>query len=126
MAVIGIALMLASPFIIKAQASIIDLKTGSSSVVAQNSLNNLETAIETVHASGEPATRTFPIRLPQNMESAEVSRHAIKITMRTDSGKSTLTRNFEANLTGSLPSESGRHLVKTQAKDGEVEIGVVS
>jgi len=126
MIIVGIALMLASPLILKAQSSIVELKTGSNAVVAQNSLNNLETAIETVHASGEPATRTFPIRLPKTLESTEVTQNALVIRLTTAEGRSTLTRSFEANLTGSLPSESGRHLVKTQAKDGEVKIEVVS
>ena len=126
MTVFGIALVLSAPFVLKAQSSIIDLRSDSNTVSVQNTLNNIEVAADTVSASGEPAARTFSIRLPESVRNTWVMERAIVIQVDTAQGYSNFSRTFDYNISGDLPSESGRYIVKTQANQSKVDIGVVS
>lgn len=126
LAIISIALVLAAPFVIEAQSSIIDLQIGSNAVSVQSSLNNIETAVETVSASGEPATRTFIVDMPQTVNSTQVYNKSVVITINTRNDRVNYSRTFEVNLTGSLPQKPGRFQVKTTAEADSVNLQVVS
>ncbi|MFB6292125.1 MAG: hypothetical protein ABEI58_01890 [Candidatus Nanohaloarchaea archaeon] len=124
--VFGLALLLSTPFILRAQSSIFELQSSAGVVQLQNSLEKTESAIETVSASGEPAQRTFTVDLPEAVESGVIVNNSIVYTIRTSSGKSQLIRGFETNLTGSLPQTPGRHRVTVYMKNGEANIEVVN
>lgn len=124
--VFSIALLLASPFVLRAQSSLIDLRSDSNAVSIQNSLNDIEVAAETVNAAGEPATRTFPVRFPETVRESWVFDRAIVVQVATADTKSNFTRTFNFNITGELPRESGRYRMKTQSNGSEVILEVVS
>lgn len=126
MIVFGLALALAAPFVIKAQSSIIDLRSDSNAVSVQNSLNDVEVAAETVNAAGEPAARSFQIRFPETVRKTWISDKAIVVQIATSDTRSNFTRTFNFNVSGDLPQESGNHILKTEANNGEVKIEVVS
>lgn len=126
MIVLGIALTVAMPFVMKAQSSVVDIRSSVSVVQIQDSLNDLDVAVRTVDAAGEPAARTIEVRLPDNIQSTEVRNNSITMIINTPSGEQQLSRTFDADLTGSLPEGSGPYLVRVKAIDGEVEIEVVS
>jgi len=125
LAVFGIALAISTPFIINAQNSLLDLRTGSGSIEAQNSLQKIETAVNTVAASGEPAQRTFDVRIPQNYEGGEVRDNAIVMTVRNRAGESDLIRTFDVDLEGDLPQTPGRYEVTVYMEDRNATIEVV-
>lgn len=126
MIVLGIALTVAMPFVMKAQSSVVDIRSSVSVVQTQDSLNDLDVAVRTVDSAGEPAARTIEVRLPDNIQSTKVRNNSINMILNTPSGEQQLSRTFDADLTGSLPEASGPYLVRVKAIDGEVEIGVVS
>ena len=126
MIVLGIALTVAAPFVIKAQSSVVDIRSSVSVVETQDSLNDMDVAVRTVDAAGEPAARTIKVGLPDNLESSEMRNGSISITLNTPSGNRRLSRTFDADLTGSLPDSPGLYLVRVKAVDGQVEIEVVS
>lgn len=123
--VFGIALALSTPFIIRAQSSIIELRAGSNTVEMYNSMNKLESSIKTVDASGKPAKRTFMIELPSNVESVDVNTNTIVYNLSTTDGYSQQIRSFEIDLTGDLPESQGNHRVSVTAKSDSVELAVV-
>lgn len=124
--VFGIALLLATPFVVKAQSSIMDIQSSSSIVSMQDSLNDIDVAVRTVSAAGEPSARTFEISVPENINDTSLRRQSIIVWVNTPTGTSRLSRSFETNLTGSFPSEPGLYLLKVEAVDGEVDLEVVS
>lgn len=126
MTVFGIALVLAAPFVLEAQSSVIELRSDSNAVSVQNTLNNIEVAVDTVSASGEPAARTFPIRLPQTVQKTWLMDRAIVVQIRTAQASSNFSRTFDFNISGAFPDQPGRYMLKTQANQSEVEIEVVS
>jgi len=126
MTVFGIALVLAAPFVLKAQSSILDLRSNSNAVSVQNTLNNIEVAADTVSASGEPAARTFSIRLPDSVRNTWVMDRAVVIQIDTPQSRSNFSRTFDFNISGTLPDQPGLYRLKTQANDSTVEFEVVS
>lgn len=124
--VFGIALILSTPFILKAQSSMLELRTGSEFVAMQNSLDKLETSVKTVGASGEPAQRTFFFEVSENIESGLIQNNSVVYTFRTQSGESQMIRSFDQNITGNIPGSPGRHKMTVYAEDREVVLGVVS
>lgn len=125
LAVFGIALLLSTPFIVKAQQSIFELRTGSDVLALQNSLDNLETSADTVVASGKPAKRTFDFQVSDSVESANVTNNSVIYTVRTQGGESDLVRSFDFNFTGEVPEDSGRHRVSVSAVEDGAEVAVV-
>lgn len=126
MTVFGIALLLAAPFVLRAQSSILELQSGSNQVSVESSLNDIETAVKTVSAAGEPALIRFPVRIPRTVNSTRVEGRAIEVVLDTPTGTTTSRRFFDFNLTGELPSEPGNHLLEVQAVNSSVDIEVVS
>ncbi len=126
LSVFGIALLISTPFVLKAQTSIMDLKGGSNAVAAESSLQDIKMAVETVSASGEPARRTFTVRVPDSVESGEITNNSIVYTLNARSGKSQMIRTFEANLTGTVPQDPGRHRLTVYMEDGEANLEVVN
>lgn len=123
--VFGIALLLSTPFILKAQSSILELRTGSSVVALQNSMDKTEYAVQTVSASGEPAQMGFSFEVPKTVESGEIVNNSIVYTVKTQAGESQLIRTFESNVTGNVPEKAGKHRVKVYAKNSKTFVEVV-
>lgn len=126
MTVFGIALVLAAPFVLKAQSSVMDLRSDSNAVSVQNTLNNIEVAADTVSASGEPAARTFSIRLPDSVRNTWILDRAVVIQISTPQSRSNFSSTFDFNISGNLPDQPGRYMLKTQANQSQVEFEVVS
>jgi hypothetical protein len=126
MTVFGIALLLATPFVVKAQSSIMEIQSSSSVVSMQDSLNDIDVAVRTVSAAGEPSARTFEIRIPDNINETVIRDENIVVRLNTPTGTTRLSRNFDTNITGGLPSEPGLYLLRVRAEAGEVDLEVVS
>lgn len=124
--IFGIALLLSVPFIVRAQDQVINLRSGSNAVEMHNSLNQFESAIETVNAAGEPARRTFNVRIPRNVVSAQLNSDSIVYELQTPSGVDQVSRSFEISLSGSIPQDPGRHIVSVSATGSGVNLEVVS
>lgn len=125
LAVFGLALALSTPFIINAQTSMMDLQTSSSSLSLQNSLQKLETSINTVSASGEPAQRTFRFEVPSNVDSAELNPNSIIYTINTRNGQSDLIRTFDTPITGNVPQDAGTYSLTVYAEEDVTVVEVV-
>lgn len=123
--VFGIALALSTPFILRAQGSIMELRSGSQVVTLQNSLDRVESSVETVSAAGEPARRTFSFEVPDIVRDARVFNNSVVYTVRTRSGESQVIRSFDSNVTGEVPADVGRHRMTVYAEGGQTHLEVV-
>jgi len=116
---------MATPFILSADTSINELRTGTDAAQIESSLNNLEEAIQTVASQGEPAQRTINLDLPRNVEEAYVVQdRAILYTVNMHGQQTNLSRIFETeiNTPQGLPSNQGRHQVTVRAWQNQVNI----
>lgn len=65
--VIGMAMILASPFIVSSQSSIIEMRTASQFLELDNSLDAVETNAESLQQSSYPARRTVDFQTPSSV-----------------------------------------------------------
>jgi len=126
LSVFGLAMLLAAPFIVSAQNSVVQLRMGADAAELQNSMDKLETAISTVDASGPPAKRTFQMDMPSLVEESYlVNNKAIVYTVDTPSGNSNISRIFDARVvevSDSLPENQGVYPVSVTAWKDQVNI----
>jgi hypothetical protein len=123
--VFGLALALSVPFIVKAQGSMVDIRTSSQILEARDSLNKIDSAAETVNAAGEPARRTFAVEIPDSTSNTTVADNYVRISINTSSGYVGLDRQFDFNVTGELPKEDGLYILSASAVNGSVDFKVV-
>lgn len=124
--VFGVALLLSTPFIVRAQESIIEIRTGSQMLEARNTLNEIQSAAETVNAAGEPARRTFSIRIPEAVENTSVEGRYVRMSINNSRSYVGMSRRFDFNVTGDIPDAEGNYLLAASAESGEVNFEVVS
>lgn len=125
LSVFGLAMLMAAPFIVAAQSSIVQLQTGADSATLQNSMDKMESAVTTVEASGPPAKRTFAMDIPQNVEeSYVVSNRAVVFTINTPSGRTNVSRIFDTQIAANdgLPSSQGVYPMSVTAWQDQINI----
>ncbi len=122
--VVGMALVLSSPFILEAQSSVIEVSYGSDVGEFQSSLDRLERAVQRVNSMGEPAKEVVSLEMPNNIEQAYISNDRGVVFIEDRGGQqSNYTRIFEVSLNDNgLPTEEGTKDVEVQAWNGEVNL----
>ncbi|MBS3062790.1 MAG: hypothetical protein J4203_02870 [Candidatus Diapherotrites archaeon] len=98
-------------------------ETISANLVA-NSLNSLEKTIGEVYALGPDTQLYTEIDLPDSLVDSTVSGYSYGFKVNSLSGESNLLTEAKAELVGTLPTTSGRHLVRVRMRsDGKIELG---
>jgi len=123
-AVVGLGIVLASPFIIQAQDSAINLRQGSDMAQFSSSFDQLGDAIDQVSAMGEPAKRTVRLDIPRNMESARVvGGNALVFTSNRSAQSSNFTSIHETDLNaGNLSADRGSYRIEVEAWNNQVNL----
>lgn len=119
--VVAITTLLASPFIIQAQQSVIDTRESSDLSRFDSSFDNFVNKIERVDAMGEPARDSIRISVPSNIVDTKVESDALIYTRNSSSGLVNYTRLTEATINnGSLPEEEGSQRIQIEASGSGV------
>ncbi|MDY6777287.1 MAG: hypothetical protein SVU32_01355 [Candidatus Nanohaloarchaea archaeon] len=119
---LSVALLVAAPIIMQAQQTLIHVRTSSRVAKVQNALDTIEEGVRLVRNQGAPARTTFTINLPARINQSEVGNRYIYYQLRTPSGMSDYYRVFGFNVTGSLPTSPGVHVMRVVARDDYVNI----
>lgn len=127
LAVFAIALALSTPFILQAQKTVVELRTGSENMQLHNSLEKLETSVKVVSASGEPARRTFRMEVPSNVVNASIEGTGVRYTVDTPSGKSDIIVDTGTEFTSSssVPRAQGNYIMTVYMDGDKAVIEVV-
>ena len=121
--VVGIALVLASPFVVEAQDSMIDLAISSEDANFQASLNELEETVDQVSSSGEMSQRTFELQIPSNIDSVKTQQQALIFTQERGERRKNFTAAFETEINASgLSAETGFQELQITYTGGVAEI----
>ena len=125
---VGIALVLATPFVIEAQGTMIDIGFGSDTAEIQASLDRLSESIRTVASMGEPATRRVQLRLTRDMENFQISEDRSFIyTMERSGRENNLTRIFDNEIdANNMPVQQGIYTIEVEAWKDQVNISTVN
>lgn len=120
-ATVGIALILATPFVLEAQDTMVDLTTSTSDAELQSSLNQLSEAAEEVSASGAKSKRTVDFVTPRNVDQIYYQERAVILTQ--DRGESTnFSVSFPTRVNADIPMEQGTHSLEIEAWNNQVNI----
>ncbi len=121
--IVGIALVLATPFVVEAQDSMIDLAISSEDANFQSEINELSETVDKVSASGEKSKQTVEFQLPPNIESVTSQQQALIFTQaRGDQRKNFSTSfNTEINSTG-IPADQGIYELEVEYRNGKAYI----
>ncbi|MFB6193343.1 MAG: hypothetical protein ABEK00_03760 [Candidatus Nanohaloarchaea archaeon] len=131
--VIGMAMILASPFIISSQASIIEMRTASQFLELDNSMDAVEDTARGLRSSSYPARRTITFQTPPsvvNVYNPQFSDGSALVFEARYSGSKTnhsivLDFPLRLNQTGNITKEGIHKLSVKKARRG-VNISVIS
>lgn len=117
-AIIGVALVLALPFVVEGQESMVDLATGSEDAKFQSEMNELGDTVTQVTASGDRTKRTIKFQIPQNIESVTTQKRALIFTQ--DRGnKKNFSASFDSEIsTSNIPVDQGIYVLEVERLDG--------
>lgn len=120
--IVGIGLLIATPFIVLVQEDVISLQTDSADARFSASLDEMENAVERADALGEPASTSFTLNVPGGVESSTITSDFVVFTQNRSGQASNITRRMDANISGSLPAEEGSYQGNAEAWNGQVNI----
>lgn len=114
--VVAIAGLLASPFILQAQQSVLNTDKSSDLSQFESSLDNFVNTMERVDTMGEPARDSVWISVPNKIVDTRVESDAIVYTRNTSSGTTKHVKLTDATINeGTLPTTPGLQKVEIEA-----------
>ena len=124
LAVVGLGVLMAAPFIVQAQDSVIEVSQGSETAEFSSSFEALGDAIDQVAAMGEPAKRTVRLDIPRNMDSINVVGDNALVFTRNRSGQPTnYTSIHDTQLyVENIPIRRGSYRIEVEAWNNQVNL----
>ena len=126
-AIIGVALVLAAPFVVEGQESMIELATSSEDAQFQASLNELGTTAQQVSASGPRTTRTVELRVPSNIVNVYIQDQALIYEMDRGGNLQNFSQSFSKQINANesdLMKEEGLYSLQIQSDSGNISISL--
>ena len=120
--IVGIGLLIATPFIVLVQEDVISLQTDSADARFSASLDEMVNAVERSHALGEPASTSFTLNVPGGIESSTIESNFVIFTQNRTGQPSNVTRMMDADISGNLPVDEGSYQGEAEAWNGQVNI----
>jgi len=116
MVMLGFALAIILPLWLYVNSSLGATKGELDMTYARVAVNKVKDAADSVYIQGPPASIYLEIDMPDNIESTSVSGREVQINLQTAGGISQIYAVTLANLTGGLPTRSGRVRVLVKAE----------
>ncbi|HLC61178.1 MAG TPA: hypothetical protein VJJ52_07160 [Candidatus Nanoarchaeia archaeon] len=79
-------------------------------------------ASESVYYLGKPSQTTLKFNFPDRIESTNLSNREVVIKVKTQTGVTDIVQVSAVNITGSLPTSQGIHVLTIKADDGFVQV----
>ncbi len=89
---------------------------------AYNAARKIVDTAETVYSYGEPSRLQISVFFPSNIDSIVLRNKEVMFKIQTSSGITDVAVYTIANLTGSLSTVEGTHVITVEAKSNYVEI----
>ncbi len=77
---------------------------------------------ESVHYLGKPSQTTLKLNFPENIYSTSLENYEVLFKIKTRSGITDIVQVSAVNMSGSLPTTQGIHIVTIKAEGGYVSI----
>ncbi|MEK6892161.1 MAG: hypothetical protein AABX25_03175 [Nanoarchaeota archaeon] len=79
-------------------------------------------ASESVYYLGKPSQTTLKFNFPDRIQSTNLSNREVVIKVKTQAGVTDIVQVSAVNITGTLPTSQGIHVLTIKADDGFVQI----
>lgn len=79
-------------------------------------------ASESVYYLGKPSQTTLKLNFPDRIYSTNISSMEINFKIKTQAGVTEVVQVSSVNISGSLPTSQGLHIVTVAAQDNSVQI----
>ncbi len=122
MIIVIMAITFITPVLMMGSNQLSDMKRSTDQINANEAVNRIADASESVYAQGAPAKITVSVSLPDNINRTYVGSREIMISLNSYGGPTDIYRRLDFNVTGSIPSDNGRYDVAVQA----VKIGGIT
>ncbi|MFB6145199.1 MAG: hypothetical protein ABEJ99_01700 [Candidatus Nanohaloarchaea archaeon] len=130
--VIGMAMVLASPFIMTSQDAVLDLETGSKLLRVESSLDKIESGVSYVSQYSPPTKTTFRVDIPSNVVDVSSRQYAdssaIIFRLRQRGEQTNRSRIFDRRVVLNNASElekEGKPKVVVRLLENQVNVSVV-
>ena len=79
-------------------------------------------ASETVYYLGKPSQTTLKLNFPERIESTNLSNYEVVFKIKTKNGITDIVQVSSVNITGTLPTSQGIHVITIKAEEGNVKV----
>lgn len=122
MMIMGFAALMAVPLLIIYYSYTSD---SSDSVAVSQALQIARKIVdtsETVYYLGKPSQTTLKLNFPEKIQSTNLSSKEVVFKIKTKSGVTDVVQVSSVNITGSLPTSQGIHILTIKAEDNYVQV----
>lgn len=90
--------------------------------LAQNVVNKLSEAADTIFLQGTPSKITLTLQFPEGISETEVAGDTIRIRVTTSAGGNDIVQTTKEPVLGSLPETSGVYKIVVENQGGHISI----
>jgi len=120
--VIGFATMMTIPLLLIYYTYTSDTNDSIATTQALQIARKIVDASESVYYMGKPSQTTLKVSFPDQIYSINLSNYEVVFKMKTKTGVADIVQVSSANMSGSLPTSRGLHLLTLVAQDNYVQI----
>ena len=122
MFVMGFAALMTIPLLLIYYTYTADSADSVASGQAMQIARKIADSAESVYYLGKPSQTTLKLNFPDRIRSTNLSNREVVFRMATQAGTTDIVQISPVNLSGSLPTTEGIHIVTIKAEDGYVQI----
>ncbi|MBS3100568.1 hypothetical protein J4204_00360 [Candidatus Woesearchaeota archaeon] len=122
MLIIGFAMLMTTPLLLIYYTYSSDSSDSVATGQALQIARTIADSSESVYYLGKPSQTTLKLNFPDRISSASVSDREVVFKMKTRSGITDVVQVSAVNMSGTLPTSQGIHVLTIKADDGYVKI----
>ena len=122
MLVMGFAALMTLPLLIIYYTYSSDTSDSVTTGQALQIARQIVDSSESVYYLGKPSQTTLKFNFPDNIQSTNLSNKEVVFKVKTNNGVTDIVQVSAVNMSGSLPTTQGIHIITVTAQDGYVQI----
>lgn len=122
MLVMGFAVVMTIPLLLIYYSYSSDSSDSVATNQALQIARKIVDASESVYYLGKPSQTTLKLNFPERIDSINLSNKEVVFKIKTKTGIAEMVQISPVNVSGSLPTSQGLHIITIKADDGYVQI----
>lgn len=122
MLIMGFAALMTLPLLLIYYTYSADTSDSVATSQAMQIARKIVDASETVYYLGKPSQTTLKLNFPDNIASTNLSNKEVVFKVKIKNGVTDVVQVSSVNMSGTLPTSQGIHIITVKAEDGYVQI----